>query len=432
MSDALQMTLADLQLGLEAGHVGPTEAIRSSLDAIAQDRLNAFVELRPEVLDEAPAPGPLAGVPVAVKDMFVDGDRVPTAGSNVGGHWLSGTAEVVRRLRRAGAAIVAYTNLHEWGVGTSSVVTATGPIANPLDPSRIAGGSSGGSAAALATNCVPGALGTDAGGSIRIPAACCGVVGLKPTFGLVPTDGFTGDGGVFDHVGPMARTVGDVRILLEILTGASVAPEGGVSDLTVGVARSFFCDDLDVGVRSVLDETVSLLGSIVRDVHDVDLSDVADARKASPVLMMPMWAEKLASDIRDRPEAFRPETLDELQRALHTTPESRAKAEAIVTRVLNAWARVFSDVDVVLTPTIPIPPPRIAEVQAGAVDVGRAFIPLNSPMNVAGVPSMSMPCGISDGLPVGLTVTAARGRDAVLLDLGEALEAVLRRRPVSG
>ena len=419
------MSLADLRFGLVAGVVGPTEAIELSLEAIAGDRLNAFVQGRLEALDERTGRGPLAGVPIAVKDMFVDDDRVPTAGSNVGGHWLSGTAEVVRRLRRAGAAIVAYTNLHEWGIGTSSAVTATGPIANPVDPSRIAGGSSGGSAVALATHCVAGALGTDAGGSIRIPAACCGVVGLKPTFGLVPTEGFTGHGGVFDHIGPMARTVGDVRILVEILTGGPVAAVADVSDLRVGVARTFFCDDLDVGVRSVLDDTVSLLGSIVTDVRDVDLGDVADARKASPVLLVPRWAEKLAHEIRDRPELFQPETHAELERALHTTPESRAKAEAIVARVVDAWARVFSDVDVVLTPTIPVPPPLIADVQTGTVDVDRTFIPLNAPMNVAGVPSMSLPCGVQNGLPVGLTLTAARGRDGVLLDLAESLETLM-------
>lgn len=425
------MSLTDLRLELEAGHVGTTEAIELSLEAIAGDRLNAFVQGRLEALDEGTGRGPLAGVPIAVKDMFVDDDRVPTAGSNVGGHWLTGTAEVVRRLRRAGAAIVAYTNLHEWGIGTSSAITATGPIANPVDASRIAGGSSGGSAVALATHCVAGALGTDAGGSIRIPAACCGVVGLKPTFGLVPTEGFTGHGGVFDHVGPMARTVGDVRMLLEILTSRPVAPVTDVSDLRVGVARVFFCDDLDVGVRAVLDDTASLLGSIVEDVRAVDLSDVADARKASPVLLVPRWAEKLAHEIRDRPELFQPETHAELERALHTTPESRAKAEAIVTRVVDAWARVFADVDVVLTPTIPIPPPLIADVQTGTVDVDRTFIPLNAPMNVAGVPSMSLPCGVSDGLPVGLTLTAARGRDGVLLDLGESLETALRGRVAS-
>lgn len=429
MSEALEMSLVDLQLALEAGEVGPTEAIEASLEAIDRNELNAFVEARPEALAEASgARGPLAGIPIAVKDMFADGGRIPTAGSNVGGHWVSGTATVLERLRGAGAAIVAYTNLHEWGIGTSSAVTATGPIANPHDPLRIAGGSSGGSAAAVASLCVPGAIGTDAGGSIRIPAACCGIVGLKPTFGAVPTEGFTGHGGVFDHIGSMARTVGDVRVLLEILMGEPALSVGRISELKVGVARAFFCADLDARVQSVLDDVVSLLEWLVHDIREVDLADVADARKASPVLLMPRLAERLADDIRSRPESFQPESLPELERALHTTDASRAKAERIRSRVMGEWDRVFGDVDVVLTPTVPILPPLIEDVRAGTVDVDRAFIPLNAPMNVAGVPSLSMPCGESGGLPIGLTLTAARGRDRLLLDLGEQLETALRRR----
>ena len=425
MSDALELSLVDLQWALAAGTIRSVDAIEASLEAIERDELNAFVESRPPP-DAARAGGPLAGLPIVVKDMFADGGRIPTAGSNVGGHWVGGTATVLERLRAAGATIVAYTNLHEWGIGTSSAITATGPIGNPYDPRRIAGGSSGGSAVAVATRCVPGAIGTDAGGSIRIPAACCGVVGLKPTFGIVPTEGFTGHGGIFDHIGPLSRTVTDVRVLFEILTGEPSPSGQRIPDLKIGVARAFFCDGLDPGVRSVFDRVVAVLETMVQSVTEVDLTDVADARKASPVLLMPLLAERLASDIRDRPDAFQPESLAELERALHTTDESRAKAHAIRRRVIAAWDRTFRDVDVVLTPTVPIVPPYIEDVRSGTVDVDRAFIPLNAPMNVAGVPSLSLPGGESDGLPVGVTITAARGGDHLLLDLGEQMETALQ------
>jgi aspartyl-tRNA(Asn)/glutamyl-tRNA(Gln) amidotransferase subunit A len=243
-----ELGLLDLCAAISSGDADAVEAVESSLDRIdAAGSLNAIVEARPQARDEARgARGPLAGVPVAIKDMFVDGGRAPTVGSRIGGHWLSGTAEVIDRLRRAGAVVVAYSNLHEWGVGTTSAITATGPIRNPWDSERVAGGSSGGSAAALAAGLVPAAIGTDAGGSIRIPASCCGVVGLKPTWGVVPMAGWVeGEDAPIDHIGPMARSVADVRALFEVLVDRRVE-RVDPKQITVGVARRHFFDDLAI------------------------------------------------------------------------------------------------------------------------------------------------------------------------------------------
>ena len=184
----------------------------------AVDRvLNAFVEIRQGARAAAPG-GPLTGIPIAVKDCFFHEGRVPTMGSNVHPRAHDGTAEVIRRLEAAGGAIVGYTNLHEWAIGGTSAVTATGPIRNPWDTDRVAGGSSGGSAAAIAAGLVPVSIGTDTGGSIRIPAACCGVVGLKPTQHAIPTGGYVGDGGPTDHIGVLAASTAQLEQVFEVVS----------------------------------------------------------------------------------------------------------------------------------------------------------------------------------------------------------------------
>ncbi|MDQ3940687.1 MAG: amidase, partial [Actinomycetota bacterium] len=260
----LEMSLRDLRAAIERGELDPGAVVAASLERIeAIDyRFNAFSEFRSAARDEARPDGPLAGVPIGVKDLLVDGGRHPMAGSKVHADWLSGTAEAVRRLRAAGAAVVGYTNLHEWGVGTTSAITSTGPISNPRARDRIAGGSSGGSAAAVAAGMVTAAIGTDAGGSIRIPAACCGISGFKPTHGRVPTEGFTGHGGGIDHIGPMGRNVSDVRALFEVLAGTPTLSVD-VKQLRVGVAREHFFGHVDAEVEAVLADALAQLTGVV-------------------------------------------------------------------------------------------------------------------------------------------------------------------------
>ncbi|MDQ3646448.1 MAG: amidase, partial [Actinomycetota bacterium] len=223
MTGPLELGVAALAAAVAREEPGARGAAAESLRraAAGNPRLNAFVELCPEAVEAtSTATGPLAGVPVAVKDFFVDHGRAPSCGSNVPASWMAGTAEILNRLRAAGAAIVGRTNLHEWGLGMTSAITATGPVRNPWDLARTPGGSSGGSAAAVAAGIVPAAIGTDAGGSIRCPAACCGIVGFKPTWGRVPMDGFAEAEGELDHIGPLARSVRDVRVVFEALIGA--------------------------------------------------------------------------------------------------------------------------------------------------------------------------------------------------------------------
>ena len=425
--------------GVAAGTVAPDHAVAAALEAIASGdkSLNAFIEPAPEApTDPANVRGPLAGVPIALKDMFVDRGRPPTCGSRVGASWLTGTATIVERVRAAGAAIVGYTNLHEWGLGTTSAVSALGPIRNPRDASRVAGGSSGGSAVAVAAGIVPAAIGTDAGGSVRIPAACCEIVGFKPTWGRVPLAGFAGGeaGPPIDHVGPLARSVDDVRAVFEVLADTRVGSVD-VSNVRVGLIRPHFFDDLDPGIERAVLDGVARLAPAVTSVTDVELEGVASAWTALPTLLLAHTAGLLSDAVEERPDDFRPATLELLRRGLELSAEEIANANSVRVALQQAWDRLFEEVDVVVTPTIPAPPPSIdhlaVERPSGTASAELSYISFNSPMNLGGVPALSLPVGEDPGgRVVNASITGARGRDDLVLAVGRALEDATDRRYV--
>jgi aspartyl-tRNA(Asn)/glutamyl-tRNA(Gln) amidotransferase subunit A len=427
-----ELGVLDLRAAISSGEADASEAVASSLDRMDASRsLNAIVEARPQAADEASrATGGLRGVPVVVKDMFVDDGRTPTVGSRIGGHWLTGTAEVIERLRRAGAVVVAYSNLHEWGVGTTSAITATGPIRNPWAPDRLPGGSSGGSAAALAAGLAPAAIGTDAGGSIRIPSSCCGVVGLKPTWGLVPMSGWVeGEDPPIDHIGPMARSVPDVRALFQVLVDGEVETMDPAR-LRVGIPRKHFFDDLDPTFASTIEDAIGHLDDTVADVREIEVDAVENGGHAIALLLLPHTANLLKEDLERRPHDLQPETRNVLMLGAAMQETDIEQGRAVREAISVGWEKAFAEVDVAITPTTPAPPPLISEqtyrLRGGVTNADVPNIALNGPMNLAGVPSLSLPCGKTpDGVTVNVTLTAAKGRDAVVLSLGEALEAAL-------
>jgi aspartyl-tRNA(Asn)/glutamyl-tRNA(Gln) amidotransferase subunit A len=431
MTDPLDLGLVELRRAISSGAIASGDVLESSRARIdAWDpSLNAFAEVPAERAPQAgPEPGPLYGIPVAVKDMFVDRDRVPTVGSQVPGHWLRGTATVLTRLRAAGAVVVGYTNLHEWGVDCTSAITATGPIRNPWDLRHIAGGSSGGSSAALACGAVPAAVGSDTGGSIRIPAACCGVVGLKPTWGRVPLDGFVDADSPIDHAGPMGRSVSDVRTLFEILAAARTKP-AEVGALRIGFPRSYFFDDLDAGVGDALSGALDTLSKVAGRVVEVDLGTARRSLKAVASIFGTLTYDLLKHDLRERPEGFQPATRALLMAAAHLTPEDRAEGEAIRRRAVREWRELFSQVDVLATPTLSRTPPLVSEclrtLPSGASAETIPYLALNAPMDLAGVPALSLPCAHAGEWSLSLTLSAARGQDDIVLALGEELERAL-------
>ena len=383
-------------------------------------RLNAFTE----VTEEGVGPGgPLRGVPIAVKDAFVDDGRQPTMGSRVHPAGMQGTAEVLRRLRGAGATILGYTNLHEWAIGTTSAITATGPIRNPWDETRIAGGSSGGSAAAVAAGIVPAAIGTDAGGSIRIPAACCGVVGLKPTFGAIPLDGeVTGDSPI-NHCGVLTRTVEDAAFMFELVAERkSVDVEPG--QLVLGIPESFFLDDVQPTIVGKVEEVAALLGGALRDVRAVTVTGAEASADAISKLQLPFIASMLATELRERPDDFNPRTLKALMRGLEMGVD-----EVDLSPFRAAWETAFESCDVIVVPSLPAVPPLIEEhkleLPSGSVTADHAMYAFNAPMNTGGVPALVVPCGEIDAMPMSVTLVARWDAEDVLFATGRLLEELL-------
>ena len=400
----------------------------ASLDALdAHGTLNAIIAKRPEphfVADSAT--GLLASRPVVIKDCFVDGGRAPTLGSRLRAEWMSGTATIIDRLENAGAAIVGYANMHEWMVGTTSRVSAFGPVVNPRDPSLIAGGSSGGSAAIVASGAVRLAVGTDAGGSIRIPAACCGVVGLKPTWGLVPTEGFVDHGSPVDHIGPIAATVGEAHQLLEVLADRSI-PLPDARTLRVGVAGTFFLDQANVEIADLVRSATDRLAGHVRSVMDVEIDGASEARKAIGPFILRDVARMLRAHRVDWAGHVLPQTKRVVEFGARVTESDRSEAERTRARIARGWNEAFEKVDVIVTPTLPGPVAKIEDetvpLAQGDERVEHASVAWNAPQNLAGVPCLSVPCGAtSDGRPVGISLTSATGRDGDALAVGLLLE----------
>ncbi len=419
----MTLSLAQLRAVVDEGR-DPRDAVEEHRHRARNEALylNAFTELT----DEAPAAdGPLRGVPVAVKDAFVDRDRAPTMGSRVHARGMRGTATVLDRLRAAGATVIGYANLHEWAVGTTSNITATGPIRNPWDLNRMAGGSSGGSAVAVAAGFVPAAIGTDAGGSIRIPAAACGVVGLKPTFGAIPLDGEVAGTSSINHAGVLARSVDDVAFVFQILAEQSIA-EVDTSGFVLGVPENFFFDDIQPAVRDRVDAAIASLASHVGNVRRVTLSGVEASSDVVSKLLLPHIAEITADDLRDRPNEFDPWTLKVLLRG-----RDMGRTDVDLAPFRAAWEEAFESCDAIVAPTLPAVPPLLTEnkvdLPSGPVVADLAQYRLNAPMNTAGVPALAIPCGEESGMPVSVTLVAPWDAEDILFALGRDLEDALDR-----
>jgi len=364
--------------------------------------------------------GPLHGVPVAVKDNMDVRGVVTTNSSTVGTRPpAERDAELVARLRAAGADVFCKTNLLEYAAG--SVSPAFGMTYNPLDLGRTSGGSSSGSAALVAAGVCDYALGTDTGGSIRIPAAYCGIVGLKPTSGLVPLDGVFRLSPTLDHVGPLTRTVEQCALLLGVLVGRPY-PLGDATGARIGVLRRQL-DDPDVrpGVRARVAEAVAALGDLGFEVVDVDIPELelADA-VLGPIVLKEAWdvhRDLFAADAA----GYGSGTRALLELGSRVTDAEYRQALSGREHMIEAFARAFERVDVLAGPTVAYPaPPEDPPFGTPEGDIEGRF---TYPFNLAGVPAVSVPCGIAEGsLPAGLQLAAASGEEALLLSVALAYE----------
>ena len=371
---------------------------------------------------DEPSPGiflarpehPAEGIPLAVKDLFDTAGLTTTYGSIVyADHVPEKSAEAVTRLEEAGYANVGKTNLHEFAYGITSVNPHYGTVPNPSYPGRMAGGSSGGSAAALAAGLADAALGTDSGGSIRIPAACCGVTGFKPTYGLVSLEGVFPLAPSFDHVGPMARSVAEcIEMMRALADGFEPVTVESLEEVEVGVA---WADEADHEVRARVREATALFPRrrdvdfpLARGIGPVFMREVADVHRD----LFAEFADSYGDNVRTKVERCLAVTDREHETALGIRDELREEAE-----------RVLDGLDLVLTPTLAFVAPRLP---VDDLEIREDVIQFTIPFNYLGWPVLALPRGpAEDGLPASLQIAGRPGSDALVLAVGELVESRL-------
>ena len=430
--------------------ISPVEITQQCLSRIEKlnPALNAFITaLSESALREARTAeaeilrgewrGPLHGVPIALKDLIdTAGVRTTAASELYALRVPTEDAEVVRRLRNAGAVILGKNNLHEFAYGASSLVSHFGDMHNPWDLGRITGGSSGGSAAAVTARLACAAIGTDTAGSIREPAALCGCVGLKPTYGRISCRGVIPLSPSLDHVGPLTATVEDAAIMLQAIAGYDAADlatadfpvtdyvsamNEGVKSLRVGVPRAHFFDELDPEVASAIDHALRGITGMVAEVRKVPL-EVSTDRSVQAAESYAIHSENIAT----HSELYQAETLRRLR-----TGKDVSAAEYIQRRRELEQARrniqaVFAEVDLLVTPTTPMPAPAIADLRANPEALRPAELKLlrnTRPFNVWGLPAISLPSGFTQGgLPIGLQIAGPPWREDLVLRLAHSYE----------
>ncbi|MET0454224.1 MAG: amidase [Mycobacterium sp.] len=447
-----EQTIPQLRAGIERGDVDPVDLVRVALAQIAstEDEIQAFAAV---FADEAlavaqqrrgPAPdaAPLWGIPIVVKDIYdVGGYRTGNGSLGAPEHLAAQDSEAVRRLTAAGAIVLGKTTTHEYAYGVN-----TPPTRNPWSPDRIPGGSSGGTGAAIAAGVATAGLGTDTGGSIRIPAALCGVTGHKPTFGMVSRRGVSALSSTLDHAGPLGRTVDDTVALLEVIAGhdpgdpySSTAPipdlrgeyDRGLAGLTIGVAETYFCDRLAPDVAATFAEALKALEDAGATLKQVEFADVELCPHVVDVVCGVEAAAWHAMQVGMVPEKFGGDVTDALRiGGAYTGVDYLAGLRARAAVIAGMDAMFDSGVDLLVSPTIAMtaPPYGATEVELGGttVPILAGINALTVPANVTGMPALTVPAGLgADGLPIGLQLMGRPGADATVLGAGRAFEALV-------
>jgi aspartyl-tRNA(Asn)/glutamyl-tRNA(Gln) amidotransferase subunit A len=380
--------------------------------------------------------GPLHGIPIALKDLIDTADIPTTAASAVFADRVpSEDAEVVRRLNAAGAVIIGKLNMQEFAYGDTSAHSHYGPVRNPWNPERVAGGSSGGSAAAVAAGLCYGALGSDTGGSIRQPSAYCGIAGLKPTYGLVSTRGVVPLAWSLDHVGPMCRTVADIAALLQPIARydagdtnsiPSTPPDYAsalrdeISNLRVGVPRTLFYQNLAPEIEQAVNAALKILESMTASIRDVEMPRYGSIS----VLGAEAYAYH-APYLSKTPELYQSLTRRRLEANSTVTAAAYIAGRRELDRIRRAVVDMFSTVDVIVTPTTPIPPITVDAALANALPPtsgGLLSLRNTAEFNIYGLPTISIACGYSNGLPIGLQISGPPLGEAVVLAVASAFE----------
>ena len=451
-SDLTGLTIAEAAPLIRTRSLSPVDLTRAYLERIEQlnGRINAYITVTAGLaLEQAERleaelvqgrwRGPLHGIPIALKDNIdTAGIRTTAASELFADRIPSVDAEVYRRLKDAGAILLGKLNLHEFAYGGTSAITHFDPVHNPWNLDYIPGGSSGGSAAAVAARMCAAALGTDTLASIRLPAAYCGVVGLKATHGLASIRGIIPISESLDHVGPLTRSVADAAIVLQAIAGfdaldpVSIQTERAnymsavtarTSGLRLGLAQDPYFGALHPDIETRTREAVSILTGLSGGVRDIELPQVPDFS----VLLAEAYAyhEPYVTD-PIRMAAYDPATLERILAAGQFSSSEYFNVRRELSLARNAIQAVFQDVDLVITPTVAVMPTRIADAEIPATASGAESTVRNTaPFNLFGIPTISVPCGFSnEGLPIGLQISGANLDEVSVMALAHAYEQV--------
>jgi len=448
--DLMSLTMHEAALMMQSGDLSARALTMLYLERIASldRRLNAFITLTADLaLEQAEQAdrerqqgklrGPLHGIPLALKDLFETAGIKTTAGS---GFWRENiptrNAFVVERLRQAGAVILGKLNMHEIALGVTNANPHYGPCRNPWDLERSPGGSSGGSVAAVASGLCLGALGTDSGGSIRIPASLCGVVGLKPTYGRVSLSGVIPLSWSTDHVGPLARCVADAALLYQSVAGydphdpacqaqpledALTELDGGLQGWRVALLEDAYLDKTHPEVLNTVQAAACLLGELGARISPVELPGLRQAAQMNGLVVQAEAAAFHRQRLQEHPAGFGEDVLQRLETGAATSIQDYILARRSQQELRRRMEAFFMDYDLLCLPATPITAPPISGPDA--VEQARLLTRFTAPFNLTGLPAIVLPCGFSsNGLPIGLQLVARPWAEANLLRAAQAYE----------
>lgn len=441
---------------LEKKEISPVELFNEAIERIhrLQPKLNSYITITEEegrkAATEAESEirkgqyrGPLHGIPISIKDLFATRGVRTTAGSKVLSQWIPDyDATAVARLRQSGMVLVGKTNMHEFAYGVTNDNPHYGPARNPWDPTRVPGGSSGGSAAAVASSQCSASLGSDTGGSIRTPAAVCGVVGLKPTFGRVSRYGAIPLAWSLDHVGPLTKSVEDAAIMLAAMAGAdpkdpstSSRPivdyrngmQGSIRGLRLGVPRQYFFEHVDPEIQKLVSAAIHELESIGATRVDVDIPALENCAAMEAHITLAEATSYHEPYLKKQPDDYGPTVQTNLEAGRYLLATDYVKSQRARTLLQRNFNEAFKRAEVIVSPTLPALPPLVGEVLVQSGDLQEhvidAFLRFNIPYDLIGFPAISLPCGLSaSGLPVGLQIAGRAFDEVTILRVASSYE----------
>ncbi|OBH74564.1 amidase [Mycobacterium scrofulaceum] len=447
-----ELTLAAAAKEMRAKALSPvelTESVLARIEAV-EPEINAFSNVTVELAARAAAGaereiaggryrGPLHGIPIGVKEIYDMAGVVSTSSSRVRARYMpERDSAVVAKLRQAGAVVVGRTHSHEFAYGVVTPQTR-----NPWRPDRIAGGSSGGSAAAVAVGACMVGLGSDTAGSIRIPAALCGTVGFKPTYGRVSRTGVTPFSWSLDHAGPLTRTVEDAALAMNAMAGYdpsdpgsadvpvpdfSATLDGGVSGTTVGVPVNFFTERVDPEVSKAVEAARALLADLGVRLREVRLPLADEVMATEFAILQPEAASYHRQMLREHADLYTNDVRQALEAGASVLAIDYLDAQRKRALIRQQWRELFDDIDVLIAPTVPVAAmdagrPEVTWPDGVTEDPVQAYIRFSAPANLAGLPALSVPCGFTTtGLPIGLQVVGGPFAEATVLRVGHAYQ----------